>query len=245
VHVPVGFDAARPWGVVVFLHGWSGCVRRLVESGRVPCVPGGRAAMAFGLAREHDRASTNTILVVPQLPYLERNGRPGRFADDGVFRAFLEASLRALASAPDAPALSLDRARSITLVAHSAGYESTLAILDRGGIDPLAEHVVLFDALYAGADRFAEWTRARDTRRIVSLFTGERSTYEESQRLARALAPVLGEPEVAVEPADLPAALASKRVVIARSPHPHGAIPSRELTEVLSALPLPRRSSTR
>jgi hypothetical protein len=226
--VPDTLDPSRPLELVIFFHGWSGCAASLVSPGRVPCVRGARAREGWDLAGVHDSAARNSVLVVPQLAWLARDGSPGRFRDPEAFARFLAAAL-AEANGP-----TLDAFAAITLVAHSAGYETLLAVLPS---DPRIRHVVLLDALYAGSDAIASWVAGDTGRRAVSLYTGERSTYEQSHALARRAREALGDAAVAVEPAHLAHAIAERRVVIARARSPHGAIPQRELGDLLRALP--------
>jgi hypothetical protein len=236
VHAPAGL-AADQAGAVVFLHGWSSCARAMAYEGTVDCIPGSVPAHGYGLAVEHDRAGKNSLLVVPQLRWLERRGDPGRFAEPAFFDEWLRAVLDASIAAPLGVSEPSELA-SITLVAHSAGYETLLAMLRAANV----RHVVLFDALYAGADELAAWVVAADDRRIVSLYTGRRGTYRQNQRLAT-LTASLGD-EVAREPSDLAAAIAAHRVVIGETSHGHGAIPTAELANVLGALPLAPRADS-
>jgi pimeloyl-ACP methyl ester carboxylesterase len=136
--------------------------------------------------------------------------------------------------------VTLDRVGKVTLVAHSAGYETALALLGPGGAGDRAGAVVLMDALYSGAPQFASWTAAASTegqRRIVSLYTGRGATYRGSQQLASELGRLLGPDQIASDPrGSLSEAICAHPGVIARSPHPHGAIPGRHLAEVISSL---------
>jgi pimeloyl-ACP methyl ester carboxylesterase len=167
------------------------------------------------LIEEHDAAGMNSVVVVLQLAFMERTGRAGRLAEDGAFATLL----RELLHAPFEEHLGIELEQlPITLVAHSAGYESALAILEHGGAD--VRTVILLDALYSGADRFASWLSDDDARTLISLYTGRASTYRESQRLTE---------------------LTSGRARVERSPHPHGAIPRMQLTELLAATLSSRR----
>ena len=218
VHLPAGLDATRPMGIVVFLHGWSGCARMLASSGRVSCAEGRPLRTGWGLIDQHDAAGTNSVFVVVQLAFMERTGRPGQLAEPGAFASLLRALLDDAFETHLGIELDLDTV-PITLVAHSAGYESALAILEHGRTDVRA--VLLLDALYAGADRFAEWLAEDEARTLVSLYTGHASTYRESQRLIE---------------------LTNGRARVDRSPHPHGAIPREQLTALLRDTLASRRS---
>jgi pimeloyl-ACP methyl ester carboxylesterase len=233
VHAPPAFDPARPLRLAVFLHGWSGCARVLVHSGPLACKDGDRAREGWDLGGRFDEAGTDALLVVPQLAFLTRNGNPGRFLERGRFRHFVEELLTELAPQLG-PGKALADVESITLLAHSAGFETALAVLARGEIE--VRNVVLFDALYAGVEPFGEWALARDDRRLVSLYTGSGRTAQQTRRLARRL-------EVPVHDGDRPltALVREARVVIARSPAPHGEVPARHMAELLSPLGLSAR----
>ena len=91
----------------------------------------------------------------------------------------------------------------------------------------ISEHVravVLFDALYGGAERYAHWLHkhAPADARMVSLYLGSGSTRRESRKLR---------------------ARARDRVVIAAARAAHRLVPERHLAETLRALRfLPRRT---
>lgn len=234
VHAPPSFDPTRPIRLVVFLHGWSGCARVLVHAGPTRCKDADRPRDGWDLAGRFDEAGTDALFVVPQLAFLERSGRPGRFAEEGRFRAFL-AELLASLSPRIGPGRSLRDVESVTLLAHSAGFESAIAILARGGVD--VRNVVLFDALYAGVEPFGRWALEREDRKLVSLYTGGGRTASQNRRLARWASARLEGAALAVDRDEpLASRVAAARVVIARSPAPHGEVPARHLPELLAPL---------
>ncbi len=154
--------------VVVFLHGFGGCALAQASSLPVDCGPGHDRVPGRGLAREHARAGGDSLLVVPQLALMRRDGSPGRFARRGGFAGFLREVLDDSLAAelgPDA----FGRLRRIALVAHSAGYQTALAILRGGDLSGRITDVVLLDALYGGTDAFAAWVAADARRRLISL----------------------------------------------------------------------------
>ncbi len=238
VHAPPAFDPAAPLSLVVFLHGWSGCARVLAQSGSVACREGETARDGWGLAARFDEAGVNALFVVVQLAFMQRNGSAGRFEEPGRFGAFLREMLAALSSQIGSPPAELVR---ITLLAHSAAFETALAILARGQV-PVA-HVVLFDALYRGFIPFADWAAEDEDRRLVSLYTGDGRTARQNDLLAARALNALPETAVARD-LDRPLAeqIAAHRVVIARSPAPHASVPAHHLPEILRALGLSRTS---
>ncbi|MEQ9076508.1 MAG: hypothetical protein RLP09_21810, partial [Sandaracinaceae bacterium] len=202
---------------------WRGCAAALALSGPQDC--DGRTMEGWDLARRFDEAEVDGVFVVAQLAFLERDGSAGRFVEAGRFRAWLD-ELRA--------ALGLPEPASVTLLAHSAGFETALAILDRGGA-PIRS-VVLFDALYRGYAPFADWVEADPARRLVSLHTGGGRTASQSAMLARRARRELPDGQVALDPDPLAAVVPGHRVVVARSPVRHGDVPARHLAELARVL---------
>ncbi|MBX3250083.1 MAG: hypothetical protein KF901_23095 [Myxococcales bacterium] len=207
--------SGTPRAIVVFLHGWRGCVAVLAGAGDVSCGPGFAAEPGWGLVDLHARAAPSALFVLPQLAFRGRSGSAGRFREPGYASRFL-ADIGAPAEAP------------IVLVAHSAGFESALAWL-RSGAGSRVTEVVLLDALYAGTHAFFEWVSADPTRRRLSSFVvGRGGTRRENERLAR-LARRHG-----LALGDALDSAAPIRVIEGRASH--GALPTRHLGEVLEAL---------
>lgn len=219
--------------LVLFLHGWSGCVNVLVRSGPTSCIPGGPREDGWGLGEAHDRAGRrSSVLLAPQLAYRTRDGHPGRLARQG----FAEAMIREALGRLEGPlhGRGLDDVDRITVVAHSAAFESALAVLRRGGLGNRVRRVVLFDALYDAPSAFAAWALGDPSRSLVSLHTGAGRTLDRNQRLLAALRPRLAPSELAVDPPDLAAAVRTHRVVIARTRVGHGQVPARHFADVLA-----------
>ena len=243
-HAPAGFDARGPLHLVVFLHGYHGCARVLMRAGSQPCKQGDTRRQGWQLAAHHDAAGTNSIFVIPQLAFMARSGRPGCFAKPGCFKAFVQELLSETLAEKLRGPRKLDDLASITLVAHSAGFETALAILEHGGLDKHVHNVVLMDALYSGADAFGRWLdeRADPRARIVSIYLGSGKTYRESRRLYRRMRKRLGPDRVArVGDQGLLEAITSHRVVIVSGRAPHRLVPQNYLSDVLAALGLPKR----
>jgi hypothetical protein len=242
VHAPRGFDPRAPLHLVVFLHGYSGCAQVLANGGSTRCRPGDAPREGWNLASHHDAAGTNTLLVIPQLAFMKRHGRPGCFAERGCFRRFVEELLGETLARALGGARSLRDVASLTLVAHSAGFETALAILERGDVGEHVRALVLMDALYSGSERYARWLleHAPKGARLVSMHLGRGSPQRE--RLLRAARRVLGTALTGEVPVDqLGAALAHKRLVITRARPPHRLVPEHHLAQVLAALGLPLR----
>jgi hypothetical protein len=241
VHAPPGFDPHAPLSLVVFLHGFSCCVPALMSRDPAPCRAGDVPHEGWDLGRIHDAAHTNTLLIVPQLALLKRDGNPGAFAREGGFRAFLE---ELLAAAPLAAQLggprTLRDVSSIDLVAHSGGYHALLAILEHGGLPSRVLHgVVMLDALYGETPRFAAFIaqHAAEGLHFVSIALPNGTTAHENQVLARTLRARLGASAVTtVSASGIADAIAAHAIVIAEGSPPHRLMPATHLADVLRAL---------
>lgn len=173
-HVPEGLDAAQPLHLVLFFHGSDQCIAQIAMGGDVVCKPGARPDVGAGLAWRHDDAGTASIFAAPQFA-LWGGGTPGRMAESGYFRSFVEELLgRTFAPGLGGPK-TLDDLADVTIVAHSAGHIPLAAVLDRGGLDDKVKNVVLLDALYDGTiEPYARWLErgaARgDRRKLVAVY---------------------------------------------------------------------------
>jgi len=231
VHAPAGVGP-RPW-VVVFLHGWNGCARALVRTGSVPCVPGdGESAIpGWGLGEVHDAAGLDTVLVVPQLAWRARETGAGRFRRPGFGAAFLD---RVLGESLGA---SLDELPGVSLLAHSAGYETAEALLTEGPAARVRD-LVLFDAFYGRARSFEAWVVGDPARRLLSYYASDGSPWVNGRRLHRRLRRRLGRDAVGwrrrapVAPTDL----VDHRYLLARAPDRHADVPAARMVEALRAL---------
>lgn len=204
-----------------------------MNAGSVRCRDDEPPREGWDLAGRFDESGSDALFVVVQLAFMERNGSAGRFVDDGRFRSFLSELIAALADRVGPRDVS--SVEPVVILAHSAGYETALAVLAHGGVE--VGHVVLFDALYRGVEPFLTWAAASPERRLVSLYTGDGRTARQSAMLAARGRTVVGEGEVAYD-ADEPlaASVHRLRVVVARSPAPHGLVPARHIAELLPAL---------
>jgi hypothetical protein len=222
VHAPPAFDGAGPLQLVVFLHGWNGCVRVLAQSGEVACRAAEAAREGWGLVDRFDEADVDALLVIPQLAYRLRSGDPGAFAIPGRPGAFLDEVVSALgldgASRP--PAI---------VLAHSAGFEAALSFRSTAGA------IVLFDALYRGVDPFADWLVADRRRRLWTIHVGRGRPARQSARLMTVLRERVPD-DARLEGAYEDLVASWPRLVSARTRLPHGEVPSRILADVLRRL---------
>lgn len=214
--------------VVLYLHGYSGCIEVLAATGPASCLPRGRATQGWGLLDAHREAGGASWLVMPQLAFRARDGSPGAWRRRGEASRFVAEVVARIAS--DA-GRSAPRVRSVLVAAHSAAFETTMAIVRSGEVESLRS-VVLFDALYVGGPTFERWVLERPERSLVTLYTGGTTALRNAE-LARSLRRTAAE-RLDVEPE--PFVVRPGRVVVARARSSHQDVPRRFLATVLRGL---------
>ncbi|HEU4412677.1 MAG TPA: hypothetical protein VFS43_45960 [Polyangiaceae bacterium] len=185
VHLPEGLRPDRPLALVVFLHGWFGCVDVVAGDAWAPCRPGvGPPRAAMGVVGAFERARVNALLVVPQLAFDAPSSDGGRLERKGGLRALVAELL-----ADDELGRALGRGRSpddfarVLLFAHSGAYDPLGALLAQGGLE--AHEVHLLDALYQVPTSLERWARAsskslasggKPARRLSVVYTDREKT---------------------------------------------------------------------
>lgn len=240
VHVPPGFDATRRPGVVVYFHGWNGCVQAALGDEDLPCSEGGDVRIASHLAAQLDAAHVNAVLVAVELRADLPTGDPGQLATVGGLRALLrELFDEHLTAALGQPCpLEVDALDRVVVVAHSGGYQAAATVLAMGDVPSITE-VVLLDALYGADEVFARWVgdaRFDAARRFVDLYTCCGGTLERSRALA-ALVHDAGPRILDDDSSDpeLSGAALEHPFVFKRVPRPHAELPEAYLRPVLEA----------
>jgi len=216
--------ARPPRALVVFLHGWGGCVRVLAGTGEVGCREGERGRPGWGLAAAHEEAHGPTAMLFLQLAYLARDGTPGRLAQAGHAARVLAAATERAALPDDAPLL---------VIAHSAGWQSATAFLRDDDLRGRVRALVLFDALYGGTLEFLAWLEEDDSRVLVSYVTGRGRPTRQSRRLEQLA--------LAAEIAVGDSLESDARLRVVETGVRHGDVPAAHLTQVLDRL-APRTS---
>jgi len=239
VHVPPGFDATRRPGVVVYFHGWSGCVQAALGDEDVPCSDGGEVRTASHLAAQLDAAQVNAVLVAVELRPDLPTGEPGQLATLGGLRALLRELFdeHLAPSLGDPCGLEVDALDRVVVVAHSGGYQAAASVLAMGDVSSVTE-VVLLDALYGADEVFARWVdgaRFDASRRFVDLYTCCGGTLELSRALA-AVAHDAGPPVLDDDgDSELYRGALDRPLVFKRVPRPHDELPGAYLRPILEA----------
>jgi len=258
VHVPAGFDATRRPGLIVYFHGWQGCVAASLASGDVPCADGGPPAPASNLIAAVDAAGVNALLVAVELRVNMPTGEPGQLSmASGLHDLLRELLSEKLAGALGCP-LPVDRLDPVVIVAHSGGYQAAASVLSRGDVPQIRE-VVLLDALYGSEEAFRRFVvddidgfdpRRSGGLRFVDLYTCCGGTLDASRSLSRLFEGSLARAGLGralfVDDGDREpdAAVLAHRVVFKRVPRAHGELPrayARSLLEAAGFEPISTR----
>jgi hypothetical protein len=193
VHVPRGFDATRKPGMVVYFHGWQGCVGAALADGDEACDEGGDPRPGGALVAQVDAARVNALLVAVELRVDLSTGEPGQLAMPGGLRSLLHEVLTERLAGPLGCTLDVDGLDRVMVVAHSGGYQAAAAVLQFGDV-PQIQDVALLDALYGADEVFTAWARGavtlydpptRGPRRFANLYTCCGGTVDRSRAMAR------------------------------------------------------------
>ena len=188
VHIPRGFDPSAPFDLFFYFRGWNSCVPVIAGSAPARCRPDGRERQHSDVVGQLDRANRpQTVLIMPEWTIEAATSDPGALAREGAFRALAEEVLTEVVSPAVGAPVSLLGARGTILASHSGGYNPTQVAMDRGGLPPVTD-ILLLDALYGGDASFVRFVRGGG--RLVSIFTGGQ-TQDHSVSVARSVGGVV------------------------------------------------------
>jgi hypothetical protein len=199
-HAARGFDPAKPFRLVLFLHGHGSEIEDTV-------------ARHLDLPGQLDRAAINAVLVAPQLALNAQESVPGKFVEPGRAAAFFDEAQAVLRAALGGDEAAWRRA-PVVIAAYSGGYRTAAQIIGRGGIEGRIEGLIMLDAFFADAGLYAGWF-ARNHHRafLYALYT--RSSMEETTALKTALI----ERNIAYTTRDDGGPLAGIRLIEVDTPH--------------------------
>ncbi len=179
LYAPASLREHQDVPIVVFLHGWYGCLQVLVEAEGAPCQPGGLTRSAMDLRAQFAASGASALFVVPQLAFDKASSAPGGLAQRGLFKAMLD-EIMAL---PELRSALPDGAKRghVVLIGHSGAYLPLGRALGVGGVD--VHEVWLLDALYLDVPEIGPWFRAHQAdfwparrRRLAFVYTeGEKT----------------------------------------------------------------------
>ncbi len=190
VHVPPGFDATRRPGVLLYFHGWNGCVAASLADEDWPCTEEGETPDLPPLLRRRSMRSGSTRCSSPSNCgwTCRRTGDPGQLAMPDGLRDLLRELFSEHLADPLGCTLDVEALDRVVVMAHSGGYQAAASALRYGGLPRITE-VDLLDAFYGADDIFEDWVgRAVDRDdprlRFVDLYTGAGGTVDRSRALA-------------------------------------------------------------
>jgi hypothetical protein len=198
-HAARGFDPAKPFRLVLFLHGHGSEIEATV-------------ARHLDLPGQLDRAGINAVLVAPQLALNAQESVPGKFVEPGRAAAFFDEAQRVLRAALGGDEAAWRRA-PIVIAAYSGGYRTAAQIIGKGGLDARIEGLIMLDAFFADAGLYAGWLARNHHAFLYALYT--RSSMEETT----ALKTTLMERAVAYATRDDGGPLAGIRLIEVETPH--------------------------
>jgi hypothetical protein len=230
--------------IVVFFHGWHGCIEVVVSSQDAPCTPGKQTRFAMDLKQQFDRAGVRALLVVPQLPFDQPSSAPGMLSVPGFFRDMLEEILGSPELEGVIPAHR--RIGRVILAGHSGAYRPLGRALGRGGVN--VHEVWMLDAFYETVPELRTWYRSHEPefsdpprRRLVFLYTTSEQTGPRTLGWLRRLAPgkegaglFVGEAPVLIPDSDLASPLVAQHTGVA-----HERIPREAFAPLLRTARLP------
>lgn len=199
-HAARGFDPAKPFHLVMFLHGHGSEIEATV-------------ARHLDLPGQIDRSGANAVLIAPQLARDAQESAPGKFVEPGRAAAFLDEAQGVLRAALGGDEAAWRRA-PIIVAAYSGGYRTAGQVLKHGGIEGRIAGLVMLDAFFADARLYAGWL-ARNHHRafLYALYT--RSSMEETTLLKTQLM----ERNIAYATRDDGGPLAGVRLIEVDTPH--------------------------
>ena len=167
-HAARGFDPAKPFHIVLFLHGHGSEIEATL-------------ARQLDLPGQIDRAGANAVLVAPQLALNAQESVPGKFVEPGRAALFLAEAQIVLRTALGGDVRAWRRA-PIVIAAYSGGYRTAAQILKHGGVDSRIAGLIMLDAFFADAALYAGWIASHYHRAFLyALFT--RASVEETTAL--------------------------------------------------------------
>lgn len=234
LHVPPGFDASRRPGLVVYFHGWNGCVAVAVGDDDAPCTEDGARRAPSRLASQLDAAHVNAMLLALETRADMPTGEVGDLARPGVVRQLLSSVLRDRLGNVIGASLDVDSFARIVVMAHSGGYQGVATTLRFGEL-PRVDEVVLLDAFY-GADDVLFGALRDPHVRFVDLYTYSGGTLERSTRAAE-VARASGRDVFVRDDGSLDSTSFHREIVVARVPDEvrHGDLPRVFAREIFAS----------
>lgn len=144
VYVPARFDPEAPLQIVLIFRGFLNCIASYTSPQGIPCTPGHPKRTGYDLPRQIERSGIRALVVLPELIYDQRSSEPGKLAEPGAIKRFLDELLQRME--PMIGKHDVKDAERISFMASSGGFQALEPALEQGGVNPDA--LLLMDAFY-------------------------------------------------------------------------------------------------
>ncbi|MCS6901743.1 MAG: hypothetical protein RMJ98_17975 [Myxococcales bacterium] len=247
VHAPRSLKHLAETPIVIFFHGWYGCLKVLLGPDPAPCRHDKPTRHAMDLVSQFNAAGVDALLVVPQLAFDQASSAPGGFFQKGRLGAMLAEILAHPRLTSHLPVGA--KPGRVVLIAHSGAYMALGKALGQGGVD--VHEVWMMDAHYLDVPELAPWFRSHleeflaGRRRMAFLYTEGEKTGTRTLRLLEELTAGMNEEERSrvlwrgEHPEVAPAEALSRPLVAQQTGVSHEKIPRVFLVPMLRTAQLP------
>jgi hypothetical protein len=166
---PKHLDARKQVDLIFWFHGW----RNNVDS----------AAVRYQLTRQFLASKLNAVLVLAETAKDSPDSYGGKLENSGVFKALVGDVISGLRSKH-----LINKNCSpghILLAGHSGAYRVMAQIIQNGQVP--VDETILFDALYAGTEKFMAWIQADPSHRFIDIYTNHGGTDDETRAMMKLL----------------------------------------------------------
>jgi hypothetical protein len=175
VHVPPGFEATKPFAILLYFHGHRATLKDTVLRKR-------------RIATQVTESGRNLILIAPQFARDAIDSHAGKFVRTGAVASLISEAMNHLRARFPKLAPSVDRTAQapIIIAAFSGGWWPAAAGVSRGMTGKGISAVILLDAFYGAEKSFASWLAADPAKRML-IGVHSQSSAEGAERLRRLL----------------------------------------------------------
>lgn len=169
IFVPKGFRPTQCTNIVVYFHGWY----NNIDS----------ACVQFKLIEQFSESNKNAIFVFPEGPKNSPDSFGGKMEDKDGLKKLLDDVVKYLKKNR---VVKTTKIGNIILAGHSGAYRAIAYSVDQGGLTKNISDVILFDALYAGTEKFLNWIQNFNGK-FINIYTDQGGTKDECGNLMKEL----------------------------------------------------------
>lgn len=169
IFVPKGFRPTHSTNIVVYFHGWY----NNIDS----------ACAQFKLIEQFSESNKNAIFVFPEGPKNSPDSFGGKMEDKDGLKNLLEDVVKYLKKKKVVNSIEIGK---IILAGHSGAYRAIAYSVDQGGLTKNISDIILFDALYAGTEKFLSWIQNYKGK-FINIYTDNGGTKDECENLIKEL----------------------------------------------------------